>query len=414
MALHRNLTTTDGIHIPYAWTYSSATAREEASGFVAGDVGKFARQTDDNSIWMLVATTPTWVAVGGGGSATPTRLILIAQKASSGTIAKGSPVYIAGYDSVDGHVEVEAAKANSVSTMPAVGIANDTITDSGEHEVVLIGQVADIDTSSYSSNDQLYVSAATAGTLTSTRPTGATSQIQKVAEVVYSHATDGIIMVVGAGRSNALPNLTTGKSWSGDANGQPVETTPLAVSDTVPVNVTKEAAAAGTATDASRRDHKHDVSTGTPVATGLANAEGTATSLARSDHVHEHVRGSRQQDAASEGESSTSSTSYVQKVRLTTPSVPAGRYRVGWHYEWNYASSANDALAQVQVDDTTVIMEMSQEPPDAGTDQWNNKAGFGYVDLTAGSHFVDLDYRAGNALYSMAIRRARLELWRVS
>ncbi len=51
------------VHIPYTYSYASSVARTGASGFAAGDVGKFARQTDDNSIWMLIATTPTWVAV---------------------------------------------------------------------------------------------------------------------------------------------------------------------------------------------------------------------------------------------------------------------------------------------------------------------------------------------------------------
>lgn len=53
-----------------------------------------------------------------------------------------------------------------------------------------------------------------------------------------------------------------------------------------PVNVTKAAADAGVAATFSRSDHKHDISTGVPVAVGLANAEGSASSLARSDHVH--------------------------------------------------------------------------------------------------------------------------------
>lgn len=68
MPLHKNLTEAD-IHIPYAFSYANAAARTGASGFVAGDVGKFARQTDDNSIWILTATTPTWVAVGGSSGA---------------------------------------------------------------------------------------------------------------------------------------------------------------------------------------------------------------------------------------------------------------------------------------------------------------------------------------------------------
>lgn len=58
------------------------------------------------------------------------------------------------------------------------------------------------------------------------------------------------------------------------------------VSDTAPVDVDKSAAQAGTSGESARRDHKHDVSTATPVDVGTANAEGAATSLARSDHVH--------------------------------------------------------------------------------------------------------------------------------
>jgi len=54
------------IHIGYNWTYADAAARTGATGMVSADVGKFARQLDDNSIWMLTATTPTWIAVGGG------------------------------------------------------------------------------------------------------------------------------------------------------------------------------------------------------------------------------------------------------------------------------------------------------------------------------------------------------------
>lgn len=57
------------IHIPYNWSYANAAARTGATGFIASDVGKFARQTDDNSIWMLTATTPTWAQVGGPGGA---------------------------------------------------------------------------------------------------------------------------------------------------------------------------------------------------------------------------------------------------------------------------------------------------------------------------------------------------------
>lgn len=62
------------------------------------------------------------------------------------------------------------------------------------------------------------------------------------------------------------------------------------LSDIAPSSVTKDAAAAGTAADAARQDHKHDVATAAPVADavqiGNIATEGGATSLSRSDHVH--------------------------------------------------------------------------------------------------------------------------------
>lgn len=65
MAKHSELT---NIHVPYNWTYADETAREAAAGLTSSDVGKLARQLDDNSLWMLTDDSPlTWVAVGGAG-----------------------------------------------------------------------------------------------------------------------------------------------------------------------------------------------------------------------------------------------------------------------------------------------------------------------------------------------------------
>jgi hypothetical protein len=58
---------TEDIHVPYAFEYADATERGAATGFSGSDVGKFARQLDDNSIWMLVDDSPvTWEGIGGG------------------------------------------------------------------------------------------------------------------------------------------------------------------------------------------------------------------------------------------------------------------------------------------------------------------------------------------------------------
>ncbi len=55
-------------HVIHNYTYANETERNSATGFQTTDVGKVARQTDNNSFWILTATTPTWASVADGGS----------------------------------------------------------------------------------------------------------------------------------------------------------------------------------------------------------------------------------------------------------------------------------------------------------------------------------------------------------
>src|SRR5262245_45027038 len=58
------------IHVPYNWTYADQSAREAASITNSALEGRLARQLDDNSLWMLVDTSPAvWAPVGGGAAA---------------------------------------------------------------------------------------------------------------------------------------------------------------------------------------------------------------------------------------------------------------------------------------------------------------------------------------------------------
>ncbi len=74
MSLHKNITYPDG-HIVHSYEYANAAARTGATGFVAADIGRIARQTDDNSFYVLTATTPTWVSITGGGGTTPKSIL---------------------------------------------------------------------------------------------------------------------------------------------------------------------------------------------------------------------------------------------------------------------------------------------------------------------------------------------------
>ena len=65
--LHKNITLSDR-HAAHNWEYPNAAARTSAVGFVSGDEGKLALQTDDSSFWALKSLDPVWVPLGGTSS----------------------------------------------------------------------------------------------------------------------------------------------------------------------------------------------------------------------------------------------------------------------------------------------------------------------------------------------------------
>ena len=135
------------------------------------------------------------------------RIDVTVKNVSGGSLAKGVVVHAAPTATPpSGNViEVIAADANDAASMPAIGVLNETIADEAEGEAVMFGAVSGIDTSSFSIGDELYVSE-TAGAFTATKPTAFTSEVQKIAVVIKSHASNGLIKVFGAGRSNDVPN----------------------------------------------------------------------------------------------------------------------------------------------------------------------------------------------------------------
>lgn len=129
-------------------------------------------------------------------------------------------------------------------------------------------------------------------------------------------------------------------------------------------------------------------------------------------HVHP-VFGTWYGWALDESESSTTSTTYQQKLRYTTPStVPAGNYRIGWQFEWMRNTVSNDFEAQVQIDDTTTIMSQNEESKDVNS--WHHVGGFTVATLTNATHYIDVDYAGETTANTSYIRRARIEFYRVS
>ena len=138
------------------------------------------------------------------------------------TMNKGELVYVTGFNTGSGLATVSLADADGAGTMSAIGMVEDaTIANNANGGVIISGRISGIDTSAFTANDQVYVST-TPGAI-SARPTGATTKVQSIGEVLRSHATLGEIELIGAGRANELPNLTDAHMWVGNATNAPID-----------------------------------------------------------------------------------------------------------------------------------------------------------------------------------------------
>jgi len=203
------------------------------------------------------------------------------------TIYKGQAVYVTGLSGDTPTVAL--ARANSASTMPAVGIARADINNNATGQMTVLGTLEGIDTSgsnnietgiTLSVNDVFYVSATEAGRITNVAPTGEANLIQNLGTAVrVSPNTNMTFSVKGAGRSNATPNLNTGRLFVGNASNQAV------ADDTLYVDIANSRVGIGTTSPSSKLTVQQ---TGIGSVTSLFDivAETTATASTLFDFDH--------------------------------------------------------------------------------------------------------------------------------
>lgn len=194
---HGRLQASDGIHSLAAWKFADSTARTNFTPttgdpltlgeLTSDDLGRVGWQTNDNSLWMLTSTTPTWVQLTQGGDSSI--ISITAKKATAGTINAGQPVRITGWDGVDDIPLVELGFAGAFS----IGLANEGITDTVAGAVVISGQVSSITTTGLVEGSPFYVSA-TPGQLQATIP-DYPSLVQAMGITIYENATEGVLGV---------------------------------------------------------------------------------------------------------------------------------------------------------------------------------------------------------------------------
>jgi len=160
--------------------------------------------------------------------------VLFKAKASE-NLAKGDVVYIDQYEANGNQTKVAKANASDAAKMPAFGIVAAAANANANVNVYTFGTLSGLDTSSFSVNDELYVSATTAGALVDTAPAGSANLIQKIAKVLRSDGSAGSIKIMGAGRTNATPNLDEGKIFVGNASNKSVQ-----VDDTITVDMAND------------------------------------------------------------------------------------------------------------------------------------------------------------------------------
>jgi len=141
-------------------------------------------------------------------------------KAKAGeALAKGDVVYLNG---ISGNTTIVfKADADVPAEMPAFGVVAAAASINNPVDVYTSGILEGLNTSAFSEGDELFVSN-TPGVLSDTPPTGESSQLQKLAKVTRSHASAGSIFIMGAGRTNAVPNLNTGRLFVGNSSNQAV------------------------------------------------------------------------------------------------------------------------------------------------------------------------------------------------
>jgi hypothetical protein len=179
-----------------------------------------------NSVINILDAFGTTTAVSLGNSpgydiGPAATVIELVRNETGSAIARGTPVAIVGYAS--SRPLVAPADANDPTRMPAIGLAYEQIPNGSNGSVVAIGVAKQIDTSTFTVGQALYIST-TAGVLTATPPTGETGLIQNIGRVTEV-GVNGRVLVLGPGRTNAVPNLDNGKIFLGNVSNQAVTTT---------------------------------------------------------------------------------------------------------------------------------------------------------------------------------------------
>ncbi len=125
------------------------------------------------------------------------------------------------------------------------------------------------------------------------------------------------------------------------------------------------------------------------------------------------VFGTEQSYAEDVTDTLTQSTSYVDKVALTTGSLVGGDYDITWSTDWRHSGDTGSfGDMRVILDGTTTLAEVHYKPKDGLI--WITFAGNKVRTLSAGVHTVDMQYSSTSSNKKTYSRNASVKLFRLS
>ena len=208
---------TTSIRFYNAYTFPSAdgTVNGQVLSTDANGTLSWITSSDNQTLEeVLTQGNTTTIAISSSADITTTAQFngdingaLLQKVKAAEALLKGDVVYISG--GTGDNPEVSKAKADSSTTMPALGIMKEPLALNAEGECITSGELTGVDLTGIATGDELFVSSATAGELVTTAPTGIANLIQKIGKVIKG-GNGGALTVLGAFRTNAMPNLPTG------------------------------------------------------------------------------------------------------------------------------------------------------------------------------------------------------------
>jgi len=242
------------------------------------------------------------------------------------------------------------------------------------------------------------------GAITGTPTASGTSNFTaRATDAVGATGTKALSIVI-----NAAPSITT-SSLPGGTVGTAYSQTMAATGGTTPLTwaVLSGSLPAGLSLNSST-----GAITGTPTASGTSNftarvtdnVSATATK-ALSIAIASGGTSATYQFIASDSESNTTSTNWVNKATMTFTPNTADDWVILGFAEFKESTTSYRDQIQLTVDGT--VIQASDVAPKATTD-YQSFSGLKLVNLSAASHTFNIDYKTSNASGTAYIRRARI------